>query len=101
MKICSAERKNEKFEREILDEKKFSLLKENEEFILSVTDKGFGKRSSSYEYRKTSRGGVGIAHAIATARKERRAPGSHACDQASSVEKGCLHAHCTAPQFRA
>ena len=62
LKICSAERKNEKIEREILDEKKYSLLKENEEFILSVTDKGFGKRSSSYEYRKTSRGGVGIAN---------------------------------------
>ena len=60
--------KNEKIEREILDEKKYSLLKENEEFILSVTDKGFGKRSSSYEYRKTSRGGVGIANMQLTER---------------------------------
>ena len=68
LKICSAERKNEKFQREILDEKKFSLLKENEEFILSVTDKGFGKRSSSFEYRKTSRGGVGIANMQLTER---------------------------------
>jgi len=68
LKICSAERKNEKTEREILDEKKYSLLKENEEFILSVTDKGFGKRSSSYEYRKTSRGGVGIANMQLTER---------------------------------
>jgi DNA gyrase subunit A len=68
LKICSAERKNEKIEREILDEKKYSLLKENEEFILSVTDKGFGKRSSSYEYRKTSRGGVGIANMQLTER---------------------------------
>ena len=68
LKICSAERKNEKLEGEILDETKFNLLKENEEFILSVTDKGFGKRSSSYEYRKTSRGGVGIANMQLTER---------------------------------
>ena len=68
LKICSAERKNDKLEVEILDEKKLSLLKENEEFILSVTDKGFGKRSSSYEYRKTSRGGVGIANMQLTER---------------------------------
>ena len=31
-----------------------------EEFILSVTANGFGKRTSSYEYRITSRGGSGI-----------------------------------------
>ena len=29
---------------------------------MSVTEKGYGKRSSAYEYRKTSRGGVGIAN---------------------------------------
>ena len=29
---------------------------------MSVTEKGFGKRSSAYEYRKTSRGGLGIAN---------------------------------------
>ena len=33
-----------------------------EEFILSVADNGFGKRSSAYEYRITSRGGKGIAN---------------------------------------
>ena len=31
-----------------------------EQFLLSVTENGFGKRSSSYEYRKTRRGGQGI-----------------------------------------
>ncbi len=62
LKVCSANRKNENLEMKILDDQKFNLLKSNEEFILSVTDKGFGKRSSAYEYRKTSRGGVGIAN---------------------------------------
>jgi DNA gyrase subunit A len=35
-------------------------LESAEEFILSVADDGFGKRSSAYEYRITNRGGKGI-----------------------------------------
>ncbi|MES1197063.1 MAG: DNA gyrase subunit A [Pseudomonadota bacterium] len=38
-------------------------LKANEQFILTVTSEGLGKRASSYEYRVTGRGGKGlIAH---------------------------------------
>ncbi len=37
-------------------------LRANEEFILTVTTKGYGKRSSAYEYRITGRGGQGIAN---------------------------------------
>jgi DNA gyrase subunit A len=33
-----------------------------EEFILTVTAKGFGKRTSAYEYRVAGRGGQGIAN---------------------------------------
>jgi DNA gyrase subunit A len=33
-----------------------------EEMLLTVTDSGFGKRSSAYEYRVTGRGGQGIAN---------------------------------------
>jgi len=33
-----------------------------EEFLLTVTDGGFGKRSSAYEYRVTNRGGQGFAN---------------------------------------
>ena len=33
-----------------------------EEYILSVADNGYGKRSSAYEYRITRRGGKGIAN---------------------------------------
>ena len=32
----------------------------NEQFILTVTVNGFGKRTSSYEYRTAGRGGQGI-----------------------------------------
>ncbi len=33
-----------------------------EEILLTVTDSGFGKRTSAYEYRMTGRGGQGIAN---------------------------------------
>ncbi|MCC7426083.1 MAG: DNA gyrase subunit A [Alphaproteobacteria bacterium] len=43
-------------------------LAEAEEFILTVTDGGFGKRSSAYEYRITNRGGSGIDNIILSER---------------------------------
>ena len=40
-----------------------SVLADDErEFILAVTENGFGKRSKSSEYRRTGRGGKGIAN---------------------------------------
>ncbi len=62
LKVSAAIRKQEKTQMNLITEDKYEILKNNEEFILSVTDKGFGKRSSAYEYRKTNRGGVGIAN---------------------------------------
>jgi len=44
-----------------LTPERFAALEAMEEFILTVTAKGFGKRSSAYEYRITGRGGSGIA----------------------------------------
>ena len=32
----------------------------NEQFVLALSENGFGKRTSSYEYRVTGRGGSGI-----------------------------------------
>ncbi|MFC4167061.1 DNA gyrase subunit A [Pseudoroseomonas aestuarii] len=45
-----------------LSPERFSELEEQEEILLTVTDGGFGKRSSAYEYRVTGRGGQGIAN---------------------------------------
>ena len=45
-----------------LDDARFDELAGKEEFLLTVTDAGFGKRSSAYEYRVTGRGGQGIAN---------------------------------------
>jgi len=39
-----------------------------EEFILTVTSKGFGKRTSAFEYRVIGRGGQGVANIEVTSR---------------------------------
>jgi len=41
---------------------RYTELQENEQFILTVTENGYGKRSSAYEYRRTNRGGQGITN---------------------------------------
>ncbi|MBR1544834.1 MAG: DNA gyrase subunit A, partial [Alphaproteobacteria bacterium] len=45
-----------------LSEEEYKALEAKEQFILTVTETGFGKRTSSYEYRITHRGGSGIAN---------------------------------------
>ena len=45
-----------------LSEERYAELQENEQFILTVTENGYGKRSSAYEYRRTNRGGQGITN---------------------------------------
>jgi DNA gyrase subunit A len=44
-------------------------LAAGEEILLTVTDQGFGKRSSAYEYRVTGRGGQGIANITLNAKR--------------------------------
>lgn len=43
-----------------LTPERFAELAELEQFVLTVSERGFGKRSSSYEYRTSGRGGKGI-----------------------------------------
>jgi DNA gyrase subunit A len=43
-------------------------MAENEDFILTITKNGYGKRSSAYEYRITNRGGSGITNIITSKR---------------------------------
>ena len=68
LKSLNQLKKDEKFDGSSLSSEKFKNLKNNEEFILSITDKGYGKRSSAYEYRVTKRGGLGIANMQLTKR---------------------------------
>jgi DNA gyrase subunit A len=43
-----------------LGEKRYVEMSEAEQFVLTVSERGFGKRSSSFQYRTTGRGGKGI-----------------------------------------
>ena len=43
-----------------LSEERFQELKAAEQFVLTVSEYGFGKRSSSYDFRISGRGGKGI-----------------------------------------
>ncbi|MFT6386519.1 MAG: DNA gyrase subunit A [Rickettsiales bacterium] len=51
-----------------LDENLIKEMAANEDFILTITKNGFGKRSSAYEYRITNRGGSGITNIITSKR---------------------------------
>ncbi len=51
-----------------LSEEEFRRLAEQEQLILTVTENGFGKRSSAYEYRAARRGGQGVT-SIATGQR--------------------------------
>ncbi|MCC0039318.1 MAG: DNA gyrase subunit A [Brucellaceae bacterium] len=43
-----------------LSEERYEWMREREEFVLTVSEFGYGKRSSSYDFRVTGRGGKGI-----------------------------------------
>ncbi len=43
-----------------LSDERYEELKQLEQFVLTVSEKGFGKRSSSYDFRISGRGGKGI-----------------------------------------
>ncbi|MDD2840124.1 MAG: DNA gyrase subunit A [Rickettsiales bacterium] len=52
----------------VLSKDKIEAMARNEEFILTITENGFGKRTSAYEYRVTNRGGSGITNIITSKR---------------------------------
>ncbi len=51
-----------------LTSERFAQLSGLEQFVLTLSEKGFGKRSSSYEYRTSGRGGKGIAAMVVNER---------------------------------
>ena len=56
--------KSRKSNNQIINE--FDDLQNNEEFLLCITTKGYGKRTSAYEYRISNRGGKGITGILTT-----------------------------------
>ena len=53
-----------------LGEQRYVEMSAAEQFVLTVSENGLGKRSSSYEYRTTGRGGKGIV-AMSITREDR------------------------------
>ena len=47
-------------EEAVLSTERYAELGAREQFVLAASEQGFGKRTSSYEYRVTGRGGSGI-----------------------------------------
>ncbi len=54
----------------VISDDEFTDLAAREQFLLSVTEKGFGVRSSAYGYRITGRGGQGINNMDLTRRSD-------------------------------
>ncbi len=51
-----------------LSQERFQEMLENEQVVLTVSNKGFGKRTSAYEYRVSGRGGMGVANMSLTSK---------------------------------
>jgi DNA gyrase subunit A len=51
-----------------LTPERYAELSAKEQFVLTVSERGFGKRSSSYEYRTSGRGGKGIVAMVVNER---------------------------------
>ncbi len=56
---------------DILSPEKYAQMGAAEQFVLAISEKGYGKRTSSYEYRISGRGGKGI---VAMAITEKNGP---------------------------
>ena len=54
-----------------LGEQRYVEMSEAEQFVLTISERGYGKRTSSYEYRTTGRGGKGIVAMSVTAKTGR------------------------------
>ena len=55
-------------DRQELSSERYAELSAKEQFVLTVSERGFGKRTSSYEYRISGRGGKGIAAMVVNER---------------------------------
>ncbi|MBI3707175.1 MAG: DNA gyrase subunit A [Proteobacteria bacterium] len=67
-----------------LTDERFAAMAAAEQFILSVTSNGFGKRTSAHEYRIAGRGGKGIAN-IETSERNGKVVASFPVGQADEI----------------
>jgi DNA gyrase subunit A len=67
-----------------LGQTRYAELSAAEQFVLTISEKGFGKRTSSYEYRTTGRGGKGIV-AMAITEKNGRLVASFPVEDSDQI----------------
>jgi DNA gyrase subunit A len=67
-----------------LGENRYVEMSAAEQFVLTISEKGFGKRTSSYEYRTTGRGGKGIV-AMAITEKNGRLVASFPVEESDQI----------------
>ena len=67
-----------------LSQKRYAEMGAAEEFILTLTERGYGKRTSSYEYRITGRGGKGIV-AMKISKKSGRVAASFPVEETDQI----------------
>ncbi len=67
-----------------LGQTRYVELSAAEQFVLTISEKGFGKRTSSYEYRTTGRGGKGIV-AMAITEKNGRLVASFPIEESDQI----------------
>jgi DNA gyrase subunit A len=67
-----------------LSQQRYAEMGAAEQFILTITEKGYGKRTSSYEYRITGRGGKGIV-AMSIGKKNRKIVGSFPVEEGDQI----------------
>jgi len=67
-----------------LGQDRYVELSAAEQFVLTISEKGFGKRTSSYEYRTTGRGGKGIV-AMAITEKNGRLVASFPVEDSDQI----------------
>jgi DNA gyrase subunit A len=80
-----AEEGEESAEAVTLTAERIAQMEVLEEILLCVTDRGFGKRSSAYEYRVTGRGGQGITNINLTPRTGREVVATFAVREGDGV----------------
>jgi DNA gyrase subunit A len=67
-----------------LGQERYAELSAKEQFVLTISEKGYGKRTSSYEYRTTGRGGKGIV-AMAVTEKTGRIVASFPIEDSDQI----------------
>jgi DNA gyrase subunit A len=66
-----AETNGQEAEPVVLSPERYAELSAHEEFVLTVSENGYGKRTSAYEYRISGRGGKGIIAMVVNQRNGR------------------------------